>query len=456
MSGKWAVAVLAFSLAGILRAAPPSTGPISAGLIPAPRKLAPNVYRPTTIDNNQSCDIGTYPAATLLLPYFEVDVTKPSNQATNTIFTVVNTAKVPQMIRVTIWTDYGYPAAWFNVFLTGFDAESFSLYDILASGKTPQTSPKSAVGARSLDLSANPLLAGAELCESMGGELPASMVADLQSMLTKGMSSAVNSCRIGNEHAMAVGYVTVDVVNGCSNVSPLDSAYYSQVLLFENVLTGDYERINPDPAVGNYAGGNPLVHIKAIPEGGKAGTLAVGTGLPYTFYDRFTPSAARRIDRRQPLPSVFAARFIEGGTGSFETDYAIWREGADRVTSACTASASALMGYASIVRFDEMENPTVAATPKPGMRPLAFPATSAASTAVAPFPPQVSFAVGGWMYLNLDNWAGATASALNPYSTVRPSQNWIVVHMRADGRYAVDYDATTLSNGCTFTATEYK
>ena len=56
----------------------------------------------------------------------------------------------------------------------------------------------------------------------------------------------------------------------------------------------------------------------------------------------------------------------------------------------------------------------------------------------------------------LDNWAGATASALSPYSTVRPSQNWIVVHMRADGRYAVDYDATTLTNGCTFTATEYK
>ena len=77
---------------------------------------------------------------------------------------------------------------------------------------------------------------------------------------------------------MAVGYVTVDVVNSCSKASPLDPEYYAKTLLFDNVLTGDYERVMPDKAVGNYAGGNPLVHIRAIPEGGPAGSIS--TGLP--------------------------------------------------------------------------------------------------------------------------------------------------------------------------------
>ena len=60
------------------------------------------------------------------------------------------------------------------------------------------------------------------------------------------------------------------------------------------------------------------------------------------------------------------------------------------------------------------------------------------------------------MYLNLDNAAGAMASATNPYSMARPSQNWVIVHLRAEGRYAVDYDATTILNGCTVPQSEYK
>src|SRR5947207_9629718 len=86
------------------------------------------VIPPTALDNNASCDIGTFPAATLLLPYFEVEVRKHVKDASNTIFTVINTSRQPQIARVTVWTDYGYPALWFNVFLTGYDVGSISLY----------------------------------------------------------------------------------------------------------------------------------------------------------------------------------------------------------------------------------------------------------------------------------------------------------------------------------------
>jgi hypothetical protein len=456
------VAKLTRSLGALLLAGIPIAA-LSQPVLPKSKSIttAPATHRYATIENNASCDIGTYPAATLLLPYFEVELGKPENQASNTIFTVVNTSRLPQITRVTIWTDYGYPTIWFNVFLTGYDAQSFNMYDLLANGSSPRTSANDHVGDRSL--STNSQHVSLDACGNLGGQLTQDALTEVQTALTTGRPSAaaLNGCKVGGEHpTLAVGYVTVDVVNSCSSVSPLDSAYYSQVLLFDNVLTGDYERFNPDPTVGNYAGGNPLVHIKAVPEGGKAGSIIpAGNSLPYTFYDRFTPQAARRIDRRQPLPAAFAARFIEGGTANFATDYAIWREGMDHLgPGGCNVSASSAMPYGSIIRFDEMENPTVAALApgKSGTSLLTFPATSAKSTASSAFPPRVSSSVTGWMYLNLDNAAGASASASSPYSLARPSQNWVIVHLRADGRYAVDYDATTISNGCTYSQTEVK
>src|SRR5258708_28396067 len=146
MAAKLARSLGALLLAGIPIAPPPQTA------TPTTKRAttAPATHRITTIENNQSCDIGTYPAATLLLPYFEVEVGKPAGQAANTIFTVVNTSRAPQITRVTIWTDYGYPTLWFNVFLTGYDAQSFSMYDILATGLTAKRTAKATVSSRSL------------------------------------------------------------------------------------------------------------------------------------------------------------------------------------------------------------------------------------------------------------------------------------------------------------------
>ncbi len=58
--------------------------------------------KPTTTDNDDSCDISLFPAATLLLPYFEVDYTAPATIARTTIFTIQNTTAMPQIARVTL------------------------------------------------------------------------------------------------------------------------------------------------------------------------------------------------------------------------------------------------------------------------------------------------------------------------------------------------------------------
>src|SRR5881227_4007259 len=87
---------------------------------------------PTSTNNNDTCDIGTTPAATLLLPYFNVDF--GGGNTSNTIFTIVNTSRFPQIAHVVLWTDWSFAALDFNVFLTGYDVQSISLRDIFANG----------------------------------------------------------------------------------------------------------------------------------------------------------------------------------------------------------------------------------------------------------------------------------------------------------------------------------
>ena len=257
---------------------------------------------PSTTNNDDSCDIALLPAATLLLPYFEVDVSAPQSVAQTTLFTVVNTSRVPQIARVTIWTDLGFPAVNFNLFLTGYDVQAINLYDVLArsviappNGTSSSTSP----GSRSLANDANPNFAAtaAADCQINPGVVPAPIMNDIRSALTAGRISGCGANKIGNTHANAIGFVTIDVVKTCSLSFPDSAAFYND-LLYDNVLTGDYQSVNPNAATGNYAGGNPLVHIRAVPEGGAAGAPTPVTNLPYTFYDRYTPRATPKTDRR--------------------------------------------------------------------------------------------------------------------------------------------------------------
>jgi hypothetical protein len=203
---------------------------------------------------------------------------------------------------------------------------------------------------------------------------------------------------------------------------------------------------------GNYASGSPLVHIRAIPEGGAPGVV-VSTDLPYTFYDRYTPRNAPTMDRRQPLPALFAAPFIEGGTGAFNTNFQIWREGLAGADASCADYAKNVFSSGSapavteMVRFDEHENPTT----QRGFCGIEtcvsyriFPETSSTPTSADIFPSlSGSGDTGGWMYLNLSN-GGSPA-----YSRPRPSQNWVVATTSAESRYSVMFDATMIANGCT-------
>lgn len=414
--------------------------------------------------NDDSCDIGVTPAATLLLPYFEVDFNSPSTSAVNTVFTITNTSRLPQIAHITVWTDWSVPVLDFNVFLTGYDVQGISLYDVIARGVLPGTSitPTNNHGAYSAANNANPaFLANATTtCASLPVRIPDALVAEVQDALTGDVynfgdpsQGAITGCQVGGVHANAVGYLTIDVARTCSTTLPTTESYYTGEIGFDNVLIGDYQRINPTVTTGNYAGGETLVHIRAIPEG--LGYTGADVTFPYTFYNRYTPDADPFADRRQPLPGVWAARFIEEEAGvgqDFETEFAIWREGVrEPACPSSVADDNAQVPLTELVRFDERENATSLAvtlcriSPCPPGQVVSFPETGVFSTEDGTrFPADESTDLGGWMYMNLNH------NALQS-PTRRPatgSSNWVTIRMTAESRYGVDFAAAWLGNGC--------
>src|SRR5436190_23143282 len=90
---------------------------------------------PSTTSNNDSCDISVTPAATLLLPYFDVDTAAATGgSGATTLFTIVNTSRYPQIAHVTVWTDWAFPVLGFNIFLTGYDVQGINLFDVIVRG----------------------------------------------------------------------------------------------------------------------------------------------------------------------------------------------------------------------------------------------------------------------------------------------------------------------------------
>jgi hypothetical protein len=372
-----------------------------------------------TRDNDDSCDVSVMPAATLLLPFFDVDLENAANRTTR--FSIANVTNVERVAHVTLWTDRAYPVIGFNVHLTGYDLQVVDLFDVIAAGVIERSG-----------------------CTTLPGALPAEVVARMKEAFTLGRTAECEE--IGGTHANAIGYATIDVVGSCTDATVQQSEYWTRDLRYDNVLTGDYEVVDADRGA---AEGGPLVHIRAIPEGGtpelrRAAPVTFDAGFPRTFYGRQQPEDAPRLDGRQPLPSQFAPRWIQGGPAEFRTALKIWRESAVRADAACAAFAvNDDLSVTEMVRFDENENAAGAVpisrlvvVPREKSRLDATSITSVADAAV--YPQLVNGATAGWLALNLDVAPGDPAAM----------QSWVISSMSAQGRFFTDADAPAFGNGC--------
>jgi hypothetical protein len=404
---------------------------------------------PSTTNNDDSCDIALLPAATLLIPYFEVNLGVAGTETT--IVTVTNTSHLPQAFAMTLWTDYGYPVVTFRYYLTGYDVVSINLYDVIRRGQVgggdrgtgSDVSPVGRLSGPNAETDTdNPNLDEAS-CRNLPVQLPQVYISRMRDAFTLGRFDTVGTvpgCQnIGGVHTNAVGYATIDVVSACAATLPTDVSYFANEIGWSNVLMADYLQVD---GANDFAQGSPAVHIRAIPEGG---TSASRTNNNFTrsFYSHLQPNANRTRDGRQPLPSTFAARWISGGGSGFETFFKIWRGVETPANAACAIydDNGAKIPMTEVVRFDEEENPettffgTIA---DPPMGPaLWLPATSLTQVEAEHFPVNSNGAVGGWMYFNLHDGDDAYAS-----------QNWVVTSMRAEDRFSVDVDAAALGNGC--------
>ncbi|HEY0372789.1 MAG TPA: hypothetical protein VGD79_12345 [Thermoanaerobaculia bacterium] len=391
---------------------------------------------PRTTNNDDTCDISVEPAATLLLPYFEVDTGDSFPPTRTTIFTITNVTNIEQIARVTLWTDYSFPVITFNIYLTGYDVQSINLFDVIVRGniapdagtgtEVSPTGPLSDVNEGILDRS---------FCDRMPGSLDNVYVERMQNAFLEGNVPPIGQlagCNtVGGVHEFATGYATIDVVGNCRFSQPNEALYFTRDIRYDNVFTGDYQQINTETQSAQM---NPLVHIRAMPEGGTPESRTHGahnrTNFPRTFYDRYAP--AGYSDARQPLPSTFHARWIEGGPQQYQTFYKIWREGVTGSGSACAEyPQNAALPVREIVVFDDAENFVVgtAALPETSRVPIADSDT---------FPQLTNGATAGWTYFNLDTVAGDGEA----------TQNWVVVSMESPLGYGGDFDATALGNGC--------
>ena len=92
------------------------------------------------------CTIEATPAATLLLPYFEVDIDNPNG--VDTFFSINNASAAAVLTHVIVWTDMSVEALDFNVYLTGYDVQTIGMGLIIRDGILPVTAKSTTVSPR--------------------------------------------------------------------------------------------------------------------------------------------------------------------------------------------------------------------------------------------------------------------------------------------------------------------
>ena len=224
-----------------------------------------------------TCTIDQRPAATLLVPYFQVNLNADgtpdlSATGTDTLITVVNASSAPTLAHVTVWNRRSVHVLDFNIALTGFDVVSWSMRDILGSGLLPNTPDNGSWEGKDVcerNASAKeypdangwlrfrpdslPLgtidqqqattqygagdVLGPDFRAELADELDYDSNQDCDTDSTDG--DITGSAVVGNGNLS--GYVTIDMANYCTVTFPDDPSYYDlDAIGYENNLFGDY------------------------------------------------------------------------------------------------------------------------------------------------------------------------------------------------------------------------
>ncbi len=252
----------------------------------------------------ESCITGQRAAATLLVPFFEVDLEHPSGPTT--LFAVNNALTEPALARVVLWTDCGLPVLGFDLYLGPDEVRTINLRDVLA-GQLPVSTPPADAPSfpgctRPLTLPGLDSAARERLKRQLVG-LP-----DPQSGLCSASPQAPRN--------RATGWVTIDATQRCAETAlyPGDPGYFAvgdQGLASQrNALWGDVFYVDSGQ---NNAQGFEAIAVPAAPERFVRGDIP-------SFY-------RLGVDERLPLSSRFRTRYLNGGPFAGGTHLIVWLGG---------------------------------------------------------------------------------------------------------------------------------
>lgn len=370
-----------------------------------------------------SCGISQEPAATLLLPYFEVDLSNPSGK--NTLFSIGNVATEATLAHAVVWTNWGNPALSFDFFVPSEGLLALNVRDLLE-GNLPKTSPPSEGVAGKYEACRDPLVAPA----SRSNVVKALFAGEAHPDDGLCHSSPVENGRL------ATGYITIDVVRDCSNEEfrgPRDAKdYFSDggagLALNDNLLWGDFYLVD---SANDSAQGESLVSLPA--DAAKFGPEVVCVvepcepRIPTTFYSG--------DDNRMPLPRAYRTRFLRGGGFDGGTDLVVWLDGTTLPT-ACgatptdqtfTFSATARNEAGKVSANHEFVSPIHALRVQVGGESL---------------PIETNFG-------QADIRGRSHPGGVNvPGAAERPRQLWVMPLATASGRYGVGLTALSIEDFC--------
>jgi hypothetical protein len=363
------------------------------------------------------------PSATLFQPYFEVDLEDPSGP--NTVLTYSNTTATAVLTHVTLYSDLGVPTFAFNVYLTGYDVVTLDLRMLFQGGLVPQSgsagqdpadnfSPK---GNISQDINF-------ASCSGMlpAPKAPANYLEHLRKAHTGQGSPFYSGKCAGTSRGdqIARGYLTIDTVNNCTLRFPGDPGYFmsggSGDATNQNYLTGRYTFVDKKKKIAH---ADTMVHVEA-----SAYEPLTKTPGQYTFYGRFVGWSA--ADNREPLPTAFQARFINGNdptgvTSDFaagKSSFFVWRDPQKLVNPfTCGSTPTTFpLSQRQVLIFDQQDNQTALSS-------SATPFPYAAQKVAITDPALAALPALGFLKADLSNPAGGTATgpASNPYAR----QGWV-------------------------------
>jgi uncharacterized repeat protein (TIGR01451 family) len=399
----------------VTSAIPDPNGPNNTGKVSTPVTAAPGGK------DRAACRIDAAPAATLLIPYFAVDLDHP--QGVTTVFSVTNAFAQPQLAHVVLWTDWAVPTLTFDIYLTGYDVETVDLRDVLGRGLIPSTGVAvSPVG----DLSeSNVAFAGCGSGKTKA--MPLWMRKHLRAEHT-GLRSASTGLCAGSPQAnasVAVGYITIDTVRACSSASPGDPGYFVNggggIATNQNALLGEYFIVDPSQ---NQIDGDLAVHLQADAEAFSPDR--------YTFYSRYSGGA----DNRQPLGQAYAVPYTDTAPFPDGTRIVVWRDtkSPEKAARSCGTHPSwSPLGQSGVLAFDRQENDALLPAAA-----RSFPLATQLAVAGGPALPLVFHS--GWLLLDL----GHDATSLFG----RDAQAWVTVQRKSVGHFTLSTRSFRLDDLC--------